>query len=275
MRTSAVWGWLSMVGLVGVSVAAGCSGSSNPSVGEYNGGVEGQSCSPVGQTSNSSDGCNTCTCGSDNKLACTKKACGGGSGGSNGTGGGTTCKEGDKMAAADGCNTCTCTPSGDWACTLLGCVACIPGMTKPATDGCNTCTCSGTGDWACTEKACAPACKPGDTKMEACNTCTCSDTGEWGCTKKACVGECTQGQTMMIDCNTCGCTAGGQWVCTQKACAPATCPAPVPSGGACDTVIVWAKDPVGGQCCMYGTPCTSPAGWKTFTQESECQKAAQ
>jgi hypothetical protein len=267
MKKRNVWGWLSAAGLVGMSVAAACGGST--SVGEFNGAVEGKPCSPVGSTSNASDGCNTCTCGSDGNWGCTKKACGGSSGsGVGGSSGGVTCQAGATKLADDGCNNCSCTQDGQWACTLLACVACIPGMTKPADDGCNTCSCDGAGNWACTEKACLP-CTPGETKMVDCNTCGCSDTGQWACTKKACF-ECTQGQTMTVDCNTCGCSADGHWVCTQKACAPATCPAPVPSGGVCDAVIVWAKDPVSGQCCMYGTPCTSPKGWTTFPSESEC-----
>src|SRR5216684_2699284 len=109
MRKCNVWGWLSAAGLVGMSVGAGCGGST--SVGEFNGAVEGNPCNPIGSTSNASDGCNTCTCGSDGNWGCTKKACGGGAGGS--SDGGATCKTGDTKLADDGCNNCSCT-NGQW-----------------------------------------------------------------------------------------------------------------------------------------------------------------
>jgi Pacifastin inhibitor (LCMII) len=264
MRTSTVLGWLSVAGFVSVGVASGCGGSS--AVGDLNGAVTaGQDCSPVGKMAPAADGCNTCTCASDGKWACTEKACGGGAGGSL-DGGATICKVGETKPAGDGCNNCSCTKDGEWACTLLACVACVPGMTKDAPDGCNTCTCDGTGNWVCTEKACL-ACTPGEMKMVDCNTCSCSDTGQWACTKKACA--CTQGQTMTVDCNTCAC-AGGQWACTARACPPTMCPAPVQSMQACDTVIAWAKDPAGGTCCMYSTACNAPAGWNKFNTEKDC-----
>ena len=72
MRKKSFWGWLSVAGLVGSAVAAGCSGSSAP-VGQFSGAVGGEPCSSVGQTANASDGCNTCSCGTDAKGAAPKR----------------------------------------------------------------------------------------------------------------------------------------------------------------------------------------------------------
>ena len=160
----------------------------------------------------------------------------------------STCKDGESKLADDGCNTCTCS-SGLWECTELACVPdqppdCTNGDTKDAGDGCNICTCSG-GQWACTARACASdaavPCNEGDTKLadDGCNTCTCSG-GQWACTLLGCVG----------------------------------CPAPVMSDQLCNTVIVYAKDPITGMCCEYGTPCNAPADWAQYYTQAECEGAS-
>ena len=44
------------------------------------------------------------------------------------------------------------------------------------------------------------------------------------------------------------------------------CPPPRQYSGVCTQNIVWAKDPVTGQCCgYYPTPCSAPAGWQTYS----------
>jgi hypothetical protein len=258
--------------------------------------------------SNGTWSCTKETCGGSTTGGSTT---GGSTTGGSTTGGSTTCKDGDTKVAADGCNSCSCV-GGAWGCTLLGCPtpACKAGETK--TVDCNTCGCSSGGQWVCTEKACnptvcnegdtkvapdgcnkcsclggmwgctllacpIPACKDGETKTVDCNTCGCS-MGQWACTAVACPNpapECKPGDSKKVDCNTCGCSSDGHWACTLLACPAPTCPAPMNSGGACDAVVVWAKDPKSSACCMYGTPCTAPSGWPTFNTQAECEKTPQ
>lgn len=42
------------------------------------------------------------------------------------------------------------------------------------------------------------------------------------------------------------------------------CPPPRHYSGVCIQVVVWAQDPNSGTCCMYGNPCSAPAGWTIF-----------
>lgn len=81
---------------------------------------------------------------------------------------------------------------------------------------------------------------------------------------------CTDGDTKLADegCNSCVCD-GGRWKCTLRGCN--TCPDPVMYDGACDTVVVYARDPVSGRCCQYGTPCGVPEGWEQFYSLNECE----
>ena len=51
------------------------------------------------------------------------------------------------------------------------------------------------------------------------------------------------------------------------------CPAPRESSDMCIQMVVYAKDPASGDCCMYGNPCVAPEGWETFPEESACQAA--
>jgi hypothetical protein len=104
------------------------------------------------------DGCNTCTCGTNGLVGCTKIACPV-----------DTCEydgkvypAGDSFPANDGCNTCSCQPGGLVACTKMFCgntcnyngQVYTAGATFPASDGCNTCTCDASGSVGCTEMAC-------------------------------------------------------------------------------------------------------------------------
>lgn len=52
-----------------------------------------------------------------------------------------------------------------------------------------------------------------------------------------------------------------------------TCPAPREAEGMCAQVITWALHPDTGECCQYPTPCASPEGWETFTDETACKAA--
>jgi hypothetical protein len=205
------------------------------------------------------DGCNTCTC-TDQTWSCTALFC------SN-----QGCSDGDTRSGDDGCSACTCS-GGQWACSDAPCLnQCIDGERMPAGDGCNTCSCSG-GQWACTGAYCQPDCVEGDTQPagDGCNTCSCSG-GQWSCTMMDCA-PCTDGEKMLASdgCNTCACT-GGEWQCTAEACS--ACPAPVPSapGVACQTVVVYARDPGTLNCCQYGNPCSAPAGWPQYYTMAECQ----
>lgn len=55
--------------------------------------------------------------------------------------------------------------------------------------------------------------------------------------------------------------------------AGSTCPPPRSYSGACIQVIVWAKDPVTGTCCVYPTPCSAPTGWNLYFSPEECENA--
>jgi hypothetical protein len=241
MRTKRVYQWLLVAFGLGFGAASGCGGKL-PVGSMTNPVADGQACTGS-ETAKASDGCNICSC-SNGTWSCTKETCGGSTTGGSTTGGSTTCKDGDTKVAADGCNSCSCV-GGAWGCTLLGCPT--------------------------------PACKAGETKTVDCNTCGCS-MGQWACTAVACPNpapECKPGDSKKVDCNTCGCSSDGHWACTLLACPAPTCPAPMNSGGACDAVVVWAKDPKSSACCMYGTPCTAPSGWPTFNTQAECEKTPQ
>ena len=132
--------------------------------------------------------------------------------------------------------------------------ACVPGSYKKQGDGCNTCACANDGTWNCTLTDCEPydaspppaECKEGDKKqIDACNSCVC---------------------------------AGGNWECTGTFCADASppsfvCPGPRPptNGQPCAAILVWAKDPLNGDCCAYKTTCSAPQGWKQFMSETSCK----
>lgn len=49
------------------------------------------------------------------------------------------------------------------------------------------------------------------------------------------------------------------------------CPAPRAYPGPCLQVVVWARDPNTGTCCQYGTPCSAPVGWATYSSQIECE----
>ncbi len=87
------------------------------------------------------------------------------------------------------------------------------------------------------------------------------------------VQACNEGETVPAGdgCNTCTCS-NGVWACTLMGCM-AVCPSPVefPDGMGCVEVIVFAKDPASGACCMYPAPCEAPEGWEQFYSEQDCQ----
>jgi len=134
------------------------------------------------------DGCNTCSCGPDGQLACTKigcikdpppaQVC---------TYDGKTYKVGESVPSGDSCNTCGCTEQGV-VCTLIGCPDLPPppdaakceyngttysdGDSFPSSDGCNTCSCNA-GSVGCTKRACLP--KPTDCVRTGCSGQLCAD----------------------------------------------------------------------------------------------------
>lgn len=79
-----------------------------------------------------------------------------------------------------------------------------------------------------------------------------------------------EGATATADdgCNTCTCEAG-EWRCTARGCI--RCPDPAQYDGACDTVVVYARDPDSALCCEYGSPCTAPESWDQFFTMEECE----
>ncbi len=139
----------------------------------------------AGERFAATDGCNSCSCEENGRIACTLIGC-------VAPGclvGGRRYATGESFPSSDGCNTCTCMPAGV-ACTERACFdagsdasadapadaprACSyggstypDGATFPATDGCNTCACTA-GSVACTKKACVDA---GDAGNDAGYTC--------------------------------------------------------------------------------------------------------
>jgi len=207
------------------SVGTGGSGATC----EYNGVFH-----PVGTSFRSSDGCNTCSCDSFGKVACTLMAClssGGTSsvGGATSSGcfyGGNNYAVGASFKSADGCNSCSCDKSGSVACTDMACAVGgasgaggSPGQTCSyngvnyalgasfkSTDGCNSCSCTASGV-ACTLVYCGVG---GASAAGGSSGVTCSYNGvnySVGSTFKSTDG-----------CNTCSCTTAGVAVCTKMAC---------------------------------------------------------
>ncbi len=236
-------------------------------------------CAP-GDVRLADDGCNTQTCDDTGFWGPpTERAC--------------ECVNGESRPADDGCNTCSCT-DGRWLCTLEACSECTPGDTRLADDGCNTQTCNDAGFWgAPTERLCE--CTEGETRPadDGCNSCGCAD-GMWVCTEMACA-ECPAPapQDPLVGCidvvvwskdPTSGlcceygtpCDAPLDWpqYYSMETCEAAPlCPAPLEVTIACEEVVVWAKDPVSGGCCQYGTPCIAPAGWSQFGDQDSCESA--
>lgn len=75
----------------------------------------------LGATCPSPDGCNTCTCTADGRLACTERACAPDAGPGCQLSDGRICPVGMSCPAGDGCNTCTCQTNGRAVCTLRAC----------------------------------------------------------------------------------------------------------------------------------------------------------
>lgn len=154
--------------LAAAALVAGCNspdaqlGSAGQNVGAGTGGCTYDGVSHKdGESFKSTDGCNTCSCGSNGEVACTAQTCAGGC-----TYDGVARTEGESFKSTDGCNTCSCGPNGEVVCTQEACAGgCTYGGTVypsgesfPSLDGCNTCSCGTDGLAFCTEKACA--CNP-------------------------------------------------------------------------------------------------------------------
>jgi hypothetical protein len=89
---------------------------------------------PVGADFPSTDGCNTCSCGPNGSVGCTKRACA------------QTCDYngishdvGDSFPSADLCNTCTCMAGGNVACTERACLPSCDGFTCATGRHCQVC----------------------------------------------------------------------------------------------------------------------------------------
>lgn len=54
---------------------------------------------------------------------------------------------------------------------------------------------------------------------------------------------------------------------------PKSCPLPRYQRGFCAQVIVWAKNPSTGDCCMFPNPCSVPRGWESYNSILECEDA--
>jgi hypothetical protein len=146
--------------------------------------------------------CNTCVCGDNGLVVCTRMAC---------------IHEPIKQNSVDSCtpgstfkvecNTCFCNDNGIAACTLMECIH----ETIPI------------------EQSSAELCTPGTTFKLDCNTCVCGDNGMAACTRMECIHEqipikqntadsCTPGSTFKVECNTCFCNDNGIAACTLMEC---------------------------------------------------------
>lgn len=182
------------------------------------------------------------------------------------------CTVGATRLADDGCNTCVCTEERGWACTLHVC---------PADNSCETAAdCMVTG---CSGEVCAA--QPVETScMEpsaagcfgSATTCDCIEGAcAWAPTAElgACLDAelwCRPGHVRRASdgCNLCWCTADGRWKCGEKDCR--VCPGEAKDAQPCEARQVWARDPVGGLCCRYASPCGAPRGWAQYESEQEC-----
>jgi hypothetical protein len=144
-----------------LSLAAGCSSvGADPSEGcSYGGSVH-----PAGTSFPATDGCNSCVCDSDGRVACTKGLCAADGGGPLCDYNGTSYPAGATFTS--GCATCGCYADGTVGCTT-GCAmdggtdggpTCTDGekVYKPGDqfvrpDGCSMCECSTVGTLACQE----------------------------------------------------------------------------------------------------------------------------
>lgn len=160
----------------------------------------------MGETFPAEDGCNTCRCEADGRVACTLIGCEPGDGGASGGGdvcqyGGKTYRAGDTFPSTDGCNSCSCGPGGSVGCTERACLplgGCAYGGKRyavgdafPSTDGCNTCSCGQDGTVACTRKLCpTKSCRRGGCSGELCTdrddvASDCAFRPEYACYQKA------------------------------------------------------------------------------------------
>ena len=152
----------------------------------------------LGDSFQSSDGCNTCTCEEGGSVSCTTMGCLDGCDYN-----GSHYDVGDSFDDADGCNTCTCGEDGVVACTEMYCPQGCEyngkhydvGDTFKDIDDCNSCTCMENGGVACTDMACLDGCDYGGQHydvgdkfdaLDGCNTCHCVADNEVACTEMAC-----------------------------------------------------------------------------------------
>jgi len=153
--------------------------------------------------------CNTCHCGSNGMVICTKMLCPPGCHHD-----GAFYQPGESFKVD--CNTCTCTKNGA-ACTLMGCIHDDDLNPTATTTGCHY---GGV------------AYKQGESFKEDCNTCHCGSNGMVICTKMLCPPGCHHdgafyqpGESFKVDCNTCICGQNSEATqCTLMACPPVGAP---------------------------------------------------
>lgn len=203
----------------------------------------------LGDTFLSSDGCNTCICGSDGAVGCTYKICLPEKH--------TKCNHKGQTytsgeAFTDNCNTCICNTDGSVKCTDIPC----PNGKKTCSHkgkeykedeffkiDCNTCRCGPNGVADCTNFTCTPKYQKsctykekqyaaGETFRDECNACTCDFNGLVQCNnnndycQKKCMykfQEYSIGQQFQEDCNTCICKSSGKVECTTNNCQTTGC----------------------------------------------------
>ena len=111
MRTMIFHSLLSVAGATSLYLI-GC-GSTDSSVGSYQGAIQGHTCEVDGATSEAADGPESCTCMSG-RWSCTATS-------PTAATSDEPCAPGDTKPASDGCNTCHCDGEGNWSCSQQAC----------------------------------------------------------------------------------------------------------------------------------------------------------
>ena len=207
--------------------------------------------------------CNSCTCGNDGQVVCTRAACLP----TECEYAGATYAIGDTFPSSDGCNTCSCMETGTVGCTLIACASRCEYDGTSYDEGdtffieCNACTCGVGGQISCDDRDCSVSCDydgityyAGDVvPVDDCNTCTCEASGIV-CTDRACAESCEYNGVSYPDgamfpasdgCNSCSCEAGSV-LCTEIGCDICQLPFEV---GPCDAAFqVYWHNPDTGAC---------------------------
>merc|ERR1739838_1035263 len=136
-----------------------------------------------GQSVPAPDGCNTCTCGANLQMSCSKKPC-------ECVRNGQKYRIGQTFPAGGGCNNCRCNENGAATCSSNKCSCTYNGKevaigAEITDDPCKKCKCLQSGQIDCQDVACptpAPKCVYNGVEVEVGKTVTDSD----GCTVHTC-----------------------------------------------------------------------------------------